>query len=65
METLPPEIHEKFTVFRTVYDEARTWLVQSGGPAETIARNTLNAALREVPLSDEELELYKAWLKQH
>lgn len=65
METLPPELTEKFSTFRTAYDEARVWLVGAGGPADDIARNTLNAALSEVPLSKEELELYKAWVKDN
>lgn len=53
---------EKFRRFRAAYDEARIWLVDSGGGAESIARNALAAARRDVPLTDEELQLYKEWI---
>ena len=63
METLTPDLAEKFAKFRAAYDEAKIWLIDAGGGAETIARNTLNAALEEVPLSEKELELYRAWIR--
>ena len=65
MEALPPDLTEKFTKFQEAYDEARVWLVSVGGGPETVARNVFNAALREVPLTDEELALYKTWLKSN
>lgn len=63
MESFPPHLAEKFTKFQQAYDEARVWLVDVGGGPETVARNTFNAALKEVPLTDEELEMYRSWLK--
>ncbi len=63
METLTQDQLEKFSKFRAAYDEARVWLIDAGGGPETIALNILNAALREVPLTETELELYKAWLR--
>jgi hypothetical protein len=63
METLTQEQLEKFTKFKAAYDEARVWLIDAGGGPETIARNILNAALREVPMAGTEIELYKDWLR--
>jgi len=63
METLTQDHVEKFSRFKAAYDEARVWLIDAGGGPETVARNILNAALREVPLTESELELYKAWLR--
>ena len=63
METLTQAQIETFSKFKEAYDEARVWLIDAGGGPETIARNILNAALREVPLTEPELELYKIWLR--
>ena len=63
MEALTQDQTERFFMFKAAYDEARVWLIDAGGGPETIARNILNAALREVPLSETELELYKVWLR--
>ena len=63
MESLTQDQIEKFSKFRVAYDKARVWLIDAGGGPETIARNILNAALREVPLTKPELELYKSWLR--
>ena len=63
METLTQDQLEKFSKFKAAYDEARVWLIDAGGGPETVARNILNAALWEVPLTEQELEIYKTWLR--
>ena len=63
MENLTQDQLEKFSNFKAAYDDARVWLIDAGGGPETIARNILNAALNEVPLTASELELYKTWLR--
>ena len=51
MENLTQDQLEKFSNFKAAYDDARVWLIDTGGGPETIARNILNAALNEVPLT--------------
>ena len=65
METLTQDQIEKFSKFKAAYDEARIWLIDAGGGPETIARNILNAAMREVPLTEQELDQYKTWLRSN
>lgn len=63
MENLTQDQIEKFSKFKAAYDEAKVWLIDAGGGPETVGRNILNAALREVPLTEPELESYKIWLR--
>ena len=59
MDSITPELRGKFLRFREVYEFTLEKLQLEGASGSVVAVKVWEAALREVPLTAEELRLYK------
>ena len=65
MHELTPELRDKFLRFREVYEHNRIKLEESGASGKVVAAEAWKAALAEIPLTDEELHVYKLRVALH
>ena len=59
MERITPELREKFIRFHEVYEITRARLKEEGAGGSVIAERVWTAALEAVPLTPDELHIYK------
>jgi hypothetical protein len=59
MANITPELREKYLRFHEAYEFARAKLKEEGASGAVIAAKVWEAAQMEVPLSPEDLRLYK------
>ena len=65
MRQISLELRTKFLKFREVYEFARSRLVDEGAAGHVVASRPWDQALAEVPLTAEELKLYKLLVALH
>ncbi|MEO8650109.1 MAG: hypothetical protein ABI539_13170 [Acidobacteriota bacterium] len=65
MNELTPELREKFLKFRTAYQEIESSLILAGASGSFIATQVWESAGQLVPLTPDELHLYKSLVAMH
>lgn len=64
MDRLSPELQEKFREFRKAYELALVWLADAGGTAEQKAWDAWRSALRAVPITEMEEDLFRSMFNE-
>ena len=65
MLELTPELRERFLRFRDAYEHTKAKLEADDASGYVIAGGTWEAALKEVPLTPDELKLYRKLVAMH
>jgi hypothetical protein len=65
VDKLTPELRDRFRRFHEVYEYNRIKLEKSGASGKVVAAEVWKAALNELPLSTEDLHLYKMHVALH
>ena len=65
MADLTPELREKFLKFKEKYEHAESRLQAADASGAVISKDTWESALAEVPLTPEELKLYRKLVAMH